>query len=1407
MISYPMLRITQVALFILIVSGTLVSTPVSANDTFRNLTINNGLAHTDANCVVQDSTGLIWIGTNSGLQNFNGYLLQTINYYPANQKVYESHNRINAMGCSKNFLWLGTSSGLTCLDLNTHLYIPYEVNENDRAILNENILQMAIDNVNNRLWIRTLRRFCVAQIDESTRTLFLLDWESDDGREIAWRHSKPQIHCGDAWVSGGNFFARLEVSGHKVRIGKKYNADEVFGEKTSINNLFVSDGFLYLRSPQGCYRIPFVNNELNVQAFSYQEFNKTNPHIPVSTDGMFIVDSNGALWCRYFGGVFEVTNPFTAQAAIHLYLGNTKNVNFSRLRVSSLFIDSYHNLWLSTMNKGLYYRSLSSSPFRSLPSQQFTNLGFSRSEISSIAVQENIALWVIAVEGSLLRYDMKKEKLELISLTAQGTADGLQTLALSADQQTLYIGMARGLIVYEIKTGKSYWLMGRGGKSSLNQSVSVAKIVEDCYGRLWIATWGQGICCIQNPLSNPEVVYSLNAQSQPSINSNFITDMYVERNSIMLCTTVGISKVCLNEQGKIRRVSSYRADKNAPRTLSSDYIACIDRQNDSIYWVGTIGGGLNQVTIHSERDNDYSAIAYTEENGLPNNDCEIVYLDDEQNVWVGGKNIARLIPKNNQVAVYEQADGLLSNSFKIGVGARTANGTIYMGGIDGVNYFHPRDFINGVFPASLSFCQLYINNQLVIPQTSYDGNVTLSAILDKTEQVKLTHNQNNFAISFSAFSYNLSSRIMYRYRMVGYNNEWQEVAYTTDRVYYSNLPYGDYRFELEASIDRGLTWMKPGKMLKLSVLPPWWLTTWAKLSYFVLFSLIITVVIYQYHKEQKLRRENHIQEIQRINDEEKYQSKMRFFMNISHELKTPLTLIMLAAERLADFNLSRECMAILSNSRRMLALITELLDIRKTDLGLNQLSLSSQNMSELVEQLYAEMNPWAEKKDITFSYQPDERDIYMDIDNEKMSKLVINLISNAIKYTPKGGNVKLSLRKGVPADIIPLYATVYHEGTMPAEGLVCILTIQDSGVGISSESIKYIYERFFQVKDTNLTHLGSGIGLAIVKNIVMLHQGCIIVSSQRGTGTEFVVILPVRSASETEEPAAHVSPFSIREFIENQYIEYTPSDEEENSFSAEKTNADLPTLLIVEDNKELQKSLKEQLLSRYNVRLADNGKEGLKLCETLYPDVIISDVMMPEMDGIEMCKRIRDNLSIAYIPIIMLTARGNVDSQIEGYESGADLYIPKPFSIKLLEVNIKRLLTQKERWLRQEQLPLPEKQEVPENGKQIFERKLTSLIEENMGNPDFTVEFLCGELCIGRTKLYNKVKEISEQPLADYIRNVRLEKAIHLLKNSEMNISEVMYEVGFVNSSHFSKTFKQKFGMSPSDYKRQYVNS
>lgn len=1389
------------------------------NELFKQLTINNGLAHTDATCITQDSTGLIWIGTYAGLQSYDGYCLQTFNYYSQKHKIVQSHNRIISIGSTKERLWLGTESGLTCFNLTTHCYIPYHIKRNDtNHDFNLPITNLFIAPSSRQLWIQTSKEMIVAQVHNDT--IQPLRWNSEEERIFSKSFRDVQFQGETIWATTGWHIVQLGIRNGKVTILNNYEIAKLLQKDKTIQNIYLINDFLYMRTGSGCHRASITGNKLHELTLSYTDFHQTNPRISTYTDGKFIVSKEGTLWCAYSEGIFEMRYPFSESPSIREYLRNTKGDNQSAQKIKDLLIDQYNNLWVATSSWGVFYRTLSKSLFKNISKSDFGEMGFSQNEIVSVTGQENGIIWLIVEYASLFRYDPQTEYLSLVPIQKDSSKTTyLQNVEMSHDQQHLYIGSNHGVFIYNIHTQQMTRLTFPQASDTQKINTSIADLREDESGRLWIGTWGEGLFCISDPLTAPYISLELNTQTDPCILSNQITHMLINGRSVFLCTTNGLNRLILTDTGKIKTLSAYQTNENSTATsMSTNYLASIDCSNDSTCWIGTIGGGINKVVLHSERNNDYTATCYTTQDGLTSNDSEIVLVDNTNNVWVGGNGIAQLDISKNRIYTYGFANGLQNNAFKINVSYKAPNGIFYMGGLYGLSYFQPDHFTYDTTPHELMFTNLFINNEQIIPNKTYEGRIVLNKILDKTPELTLNYQQNNIVISFTAMGYRQSEQIMYRYRLKGFQKDWHTLHYTNNEIYLSNLPYDSFELEVQVSTDKGYTWYASGRKLDICILPPWWLSAWAKTSYLITVIIIIVIAFRQYNKEQNLKKENEIQKILIAQDEEKYQAKMQFFMNASHELKTPLTLILLAAEKLINEKQpGKECGTILYNVKRMLALISELVDIRKQDLGIATLNLERLNMSQMLHQLFEEMTSWAENKQITLTYNIDSIDIEMDADKDKIGKMILNLFSNAIKYTNVGGTIDVSFRRGTNKDIVPCYETRHIEGTIPPETPVCILTVKDTGVGISSESIRLIYERFFQVNGNSQTHLGSGIGLAIVKSIVLQHQGMIIVSSERTVGSEFIVALPIHeNLPKTENTENQIT--DIADFIEEQYNEFQPNEELGQIFTEVSTyDPNRPTLLIVEDNKELQTALKERLSSSYNIIIADNGQIGLEKCMSTFPDIIISDVMMPEMDGIEMCRQIKNNLSVAYIPLILLTAKDNVESQIEGYESGADLYLPKPFSMKLLEVNLYRLLKQKEQWLKRYTPPTVltsdnkeiidisddlHKPALCNEELQVMTEKLKQIIDEKISDPDLSPDQLSSELGISRTKLYRDLKRIDGQSLADYVRNVRLDKAAYLLVHSHMNIQEIMNEVGFVNSSHFTKIFKLKYEMTPSEYKK-----
>lgn len=1384
----------------------------SYSDTdFKQISIENGLAHTDANCISQDSTGLIWIGTYGGLQSYDGYTLRKYSYYHPDQKVYQVHDRIKNMVCDGKRLWISSESGLTCFDLSIRSYVPFHFFSKRQNLLSKVIIyKIFISPTGKYIYFQTDQGLIVTE--HNGTTLKELNWQSFSEKRLFSGASDIRFCQGYAYGISNNILLKISLRHGKLSVISKTPIEKFVGTNESIEDFRVFGNSFYIRTSRGYCRITLHNGNVILSSLQMKSFHQLNAQIPEHSRGKMVIDNEGSLWCSLNGGVFmEIRKPFSNKPLLKNYSIRGKRTS---LLTEDLLIDTFDNLWVITNSFGVFYRPLTKSLFANVIPMSYNSLGFQQNDIESITGASDGSIYMITELSGLSRFNPLTGDFSSIPLNLNDN-HVFWAVRMSRDQRHLYLGGNDGVYIYDLQAMSCNKLSLGKNTYKLN---NITDLAEDEHGRLWVATKFRGLFCVETPLKQPKICMELNTHASRKICADKVLVLKCMKNVLFVGTLGGLNKLIFDTNGKLLHISSYQANSNRSNTMSANYIDAIDCINDSVCWIGTIGGGLNKLVLHSTRNNDYTATRYTVQDGLTNNDSEIVLIDKHGNIWNAGFGLSQLEIRTNRIYTYSFADGLNNSIFKSNVSYKSSDGTFYIGGLNGMTYFHPEQLSHQNNNMFLRWTSLIVNDDQVLPLVKYNGKKILSHTIDETSHIFLKYYQNNFSISFAAIGYRLSNQVLYRYRMGGYQNEWQKLNYTNNIVTFSNLPYDTYSLEVQLSTDNGKTWNMPGRLLKISILPPLWLSWWAKIIYLLTIAFIIYISFRQYTRQQNLKRQNEIQKILMEEDEKKYQAKMQFFMNTSHEFKTPLTLIMLSAEKLLSIHHDeKEIKVITNNANNMLRLINELTDIRKFDLGISTLKVSRVDIATLTGKIYEEIKPWADNKNITiaFSSQPD-KGIYLNSDKLKIGKMIINLLSNAVKYTNEGGSINISLNTGSTDHLKTAYELKHVEGSVSQGSTCCILKVSDSGIGINADQIGKIYRRFFQTKENSDDKLGSGIGLAIVRSSVLQHKGMITVSSMEGHGSEFIVALPFENGLSLSDNVDDEKT-DIASFIKEQYNEFGFGFESNSYVLTE--NKQLPTLLIVEDNKDLQSLLAAHFSTTYNVRLADNGKMGLDICMEKYPDIIISDVMMPEMDGIEMCSRIKNNFLVSYIPIVLLTAKDNAESQLEGYGSGADLYIPKPFSMKFLEVNMKRLLRQKEDWMKRlnsDSLSHPSTAEndnhsnedeqtvSPKEEEHIaMVNKLKEIINKNIDNPDLSLDILSQEMGTSRSKLYRDIPRIDGLSISDYVHNVRLETAARLLSTTTKTVQEILYDVGFINSSHFTKIFKLKYGITPTDYRKR----
>ncbi len=1390
-----------------------------AENRFRHLNVKNGLAHTDVRCLDQDQSGLIWIGTYAGLQSYDSYKTKLYDYYSPDTNIRASHNRIQSLAINGPIMWVGTQSGLTCFDIEQDKYIQYSLAAGTIFSNRDNVIALKSCG-NDMIWVKTKRGSFIGLFSREKQELNIIRW-SNSAKDISNEVISVTHEGSRIWLATKSAIYEAKKSYGEIQLNEVLNKSQFTTKSYNPNiiNLFSNGHNLYVRSASGCAKIPYhIDGSLLTNRLRYLSYQDITGHNRLF--GTLVVDKKGTLWNTTQDGVLQIEEPFR-NPKIKLHTHNPSDPNsISSNFISSLFIDSYENIWVGTWGQGVNIKSTSATPFTALTHNDNANQTIKGQFVKSIEDIGDGKVWIITQEGGLNLYDRVKGGVSFSTdfPSIDIPIKHFKLVKYSPNRDVLYIGMMQGLFAYYPATQRTRWIIGNNKSALIKRPADISHITFDNLGRLWVSTWSEGLICIDDSESNRHIVsqYSNSNTGEIILSSNLVTstEYCAEHNELWVCTNNGIDRIALNEKGEATRKVYYRSNVKKENSLSNNFIATIRREQDSIYWVGTLGGGVNRVVINSFHNNDYTATTYTKADGLPSNDAELIEIDAQSNIWIGGYGITKIDQRNKQILRYDYSDGLHSNSFKIGASLKARDNYIYMGGQDGLSFFRSRDVKQQEERYSLIFTDLMVHNDFVRVTEYHNGEVTLPKGLNYIDKLCLHHDQNDFAISFSTVGTHLSNRIAYRYRLNGYEADWQILPVEINRAHYSNLEYGKYEFELQVSRDNGYNWDENlTRTLPIYIIPPWWLAPISQILYAVILTVLLIILVYRYLYELKMKQKILVSDVEKIKTEENHQLKLQFFMNISHELKTPLTIILSAIEQInvkasSAIKDSEYFDSISRNANKLLSLINELVDFRKHDIGVAENHFKYCDISKIVSQLAEEFTPWAHKKSLAL-YIDDKTPIKGAFDEEKMAKIFCNLMSNAIKYTDKG-EVRVSIRRGNSSDITPKFKSVHTERGSERSFEAAIITIADSGIGITSGSIGKIYDRFFQVVSRTSVHLGSGIGLAVARSMVLSQGGNITVSSERTVGSEFIVCIPLRAKSKVTDPNSNndlSTGFDINRYIEDRHIEYNYTD-----FDSIGGTEDIyrPSLLIVEDNIELINTLREYFEERYDVITAENGAIGLEMCCKHNPDLIVSDVMMPEMSGIEMCSSIRENLATAYIPIILLTAKSDVQHQIEGYESGADLYIPKPFSLKLLDLNIARLIAQKRRMMA---APIEEpaveedepetREDIRKSKERLFIDKMNEYIYSNLSNPELSVSQLCNELCVGRTKLYSQVKDICGQSLGDYIRDIRLQEAARLLRSTDMNIIEIIYEVGFGSNSHFSKVFKARYGVTPTEYAKQ----
>tara|TARA_R110002072_G_scaffold29258_2_gene92825 strand:+ start:296 stop:4429 length:4134 start_codon:yes stop_codon:yes gene_type:complete len=1366
---------------------------------FENLDTVDGLSSSTILEIFQDNEGFLWFGTIDGLNKYNGYEFEVYKSV-LNDFTSISNNRINAIDQdNKGNLWVGTNNGLNLFNKNNNSFI--HINLSNKISLLNNYKQiindLLYDDIHNTLWVATnsgvvkivLEDF-YNDIDKLNYSYYLHDESNlstidNNSASIIVKDKENTIWVGTSGLNLNRYNSKLDVFERKIIANKKpyeldhlpkqilVDTDNDFWIGNDLSNLILWD-----KKEDTFKHISLVDYSVPIR-WLYQ-------------------DKKGLLWASTDGHGIFIFEKGENKILQHIVKDHSDPFSIANNKPTEIYEGKNDIFWIGSYDKGVSKLAPPKYSFGHYYYQPDNADGLSETIVQSILEDSKQRIWIGTYDGGLNLLNRENNTFQHFShnpkdINSLSSNRMLYTFE-TKDGNIWVCTLDGGVNKFNPETKKNKrYLHDDKDLNSIGQN-SVWTGVEDSKNRLWFGLRTEGISLFDRR-TNHFYNYKSDFKKENSLVSNNVICTFIDsKERLFIGTSLGLNFVELNKLDSFvpKNIDFFDVKETGIQGYGINYVT---EDTFGNIWVGADSG------LYKLDKNLNLVKTYTLKDGLPNDLVVGIKTDNNNNLWITSKGgLSLLDPKTHKIKNFNTHDGLQGTEYNRKSIERTKQGEIIIGGINGFNIFNPNDILlkkpDSVFPKITSI-KLY--NKKVFVGDTINDRVLLKNSIEKTKNIIFKYNENYISFEFLALYFENPEQVQYAYKMEGLDKDFIYVASRRD-VNYSNMLPGDYVFRVKASTGRQLENAQTTN-IKFTILPPPWKTWWAYLLY-TISSLLFVFLILKFYT-LKIRQAQ-------VRDLD--QMKLQFFVNVSHEFRTPLTLILNPVDKiLSNFNGDQEtiktsALSIQRSARRLLHLVNQLLDYRKMDAGMAPLQLEKGDVVKFSEDIFSLFKGVAAKKHIAYQFKTTHKNINFLFDFDKVEKIITNLISNAIKYTNNNGEITVYVYKVLEEKSKSNFPFFKKKKI----GNYVEIIVEDTGIGLSTDQQKNIFSRFYNVDSTKT---GTGIGLNFTQALVDIHGGEIFVESELDKGSKFVVRLPLDVKSEPEVVKNVKNEFLINSMKSVEYEMLISNDEATGTPSSEneaEDNVKKPTILLVEDNKELRLHLKNDLKEKYIVKEAVNGSEGLKMVKKHYPDIIVSDVMMPVMDGFEMCKLIKSEFDTCHIPIILLTARTLEDDKILGYDSGADGYISKPFVTSVLKSRIKNLLETKNRLRKKfSQIGgvLPSSEVTTNNIDEVFLDKATKIIMDNISNVDFKQEDLLIEMGIGKSQLYRKINSLTGNNPSYFIRTIRLKYASELLKQNSNSIKEVTYLTGFNSTAYFSKTFKELFKVTPTEFIEQNNNS
>ena len=1329
---------------------------------FEEFTISDGLA--SVNCILKDSEGYMWFGATHGLYRYDGYRFKAFKTDLNNKNTISNNNIICLYEDAKGYIWVGTmQGGINKYNPKTESFTNY--NNTKNSIYKQNYIT-CITGSDNTIWFGTFGGGMYEY--NKTNNSFKQYIHSEKSKQSISNNYvfSITINNDDIWVTT------------RVGVLDKYNLKSNIFSHYAFNNV----NYQSTRTGQRACLDTLNNIWIGTESDGIYKFNSTtksfehfNQNGSLNTNSITDIkySNSGIIWATSFNGLHAIN---IDSNNVTIYSHDTYNpYSITYDLAYTLFVDDERNtIWLG-MNDGTANKTIT-NPFeiyQTSLSKKSNSLSFNA--VTSLYMGAQY-LWVGTGAGGLNRFDLETNTFYNYKNDPKNDTSIPSNIVMSVfedQEKNVWTGNFTNSIIGYKKENSNEFLKAKLATPFKEEfkTLSIFDMLEDMEQNIWVATYNHGLFKY-NKKNNVFQHYTLES-TNGELKSNTILNIFIDSSNNLW---IGFLDKGIQVYNQTTNTFLSLSDMGLKAPVNLNFpVKDIYEDHSGTIWVASQGGGLFNINLEKKTLKNFHT-----NNGYPTDTFYGIIQDNYETFWFSSNiGIISLNIKNNKIRTYNTNDGLPTNDFESGANAKSKDGKLFFGSKKGLIAFYPEQLISSSEYINLKLTNLKVFNNIVNVFDEIENHQLLDSSISYKKTLKLPYFLNNFGFEFAPPGHNAPHNIEYQYKLDGIDSRWITTSSELPFVNYSNIPHGNYKFTVKAYnennfVPDGIT----EKQINIIVTPVWWQTNYAYLIYFLLLSGLSYYIYKGIRDRVKLKNELLIEKYKHEKDEELNQSKINFFTNISHELRTSLTLVLSPLQQLNSVETNNRAsnliMTMNRNGQRLLSLINQILDFRKLESSKTQLNIKKTDLKIFFKELCIPFYQYAEEKNIRFQLSvPNNCDIGW-IDPNKLEIIIYNVLSNAFKHTKDKIDVNIDLDE-------------------KDERL--IIKVKDNGKGIKEDEIKKIFEDFYQVNDNRDLSSGTGIGLAITKNLVDIHRGSISVKSEPHIYTIFKITIPIVKSFYHDNEIVITNPKQV--FVDDSKKSQVLTKQINDDSTKKK-----PILLIIEDHFEIRNLIKSNFINDFNVVTANDGLEGKEKAFKIIPDIIISDVMMPKINGLELCKTIKTDTRTSHIPIILLTARGSNTFKIEGYEYGADDYITKPFNIDILYVRTKNLISSRQKLsekFKKESLIKPE--EIAINSiDEIFINKVINIIEENISNSKFSVADFASNISMSHSVLYRKILALTGLTVTEFMKSIRLTKAEQLIQNGNYTMNEISDMTGFSNASYFSTCFKKKHGFPPSEY-------